>query len=56
MYTHLNVTSVVPDEDVEIEMAEEEPPFLKGHGRQGVDLSPIKIVKVSTSNGLIPII
>lgn len=27
-------------------MAEEEPPFLKGHGRTGLDLSPIKIVKV----------
>ena len=33
------------DEDVEIEMVEEEPPFLKGSGRVGLDLSPVKIVK-----------
>ena len=37
----------VTDEDVEIEMVEEDPPFLKGQGRPGLDLSPIKIVKVS---------
>jgi len=34
------------DEDIEIELVEEEPPFLKGHGRSGMDLSPIRIVKV----------
>ena len=35
------------DEDVEIELLEEEAPFLKGCGRQlGLDMSPIKIVKV----------
>lgn len=34
------------DEDIEIELKEEEPPFLTGHGRVGVDLSPVKIVKV----------
>ncbi|XP_034309636.2 ATP-dependent RNA helicase DHX8 [Magallana gigas] len=33
------------DEDIEIELKEEEPPFLTGHGRVGVDLSPVKIVK-----------
>ncbi|XP_077977949.1 ATP-dependent RNA helicase DHX8-like [Glandiceps talaboti] len=33
------------DEEVEIEMVEEEPPFLKGHGRQSLDLSPVRIVK-----------
>ncbi|ESN96360.1 hypothetical protein HELRODRAFT_189215 [Helobdella robusta] len=33
------------DEDMEIELVEEEPPFLKGHGRGGMDLSPVKIVK-----------
>ena len=33
------------DEDVEIEMVEEEPAFLKGYGRVGLDLSPVKIVK-----------
>ena len=35
-----------PDEDVEIELVEEEPEFLKGHGRVGMDMSPMKIVKV----------
>src|SRR6218665_2686394 len=34
------------DEDVEIELVEEELPFLKGHGRIGFDLSPVRIVKV----------
>lgn len=34
------------DEDIEIELKEEEAPFLTGHGRVGVDLSPVKIVKV----------
>jgi len=33
------------DEDVEVELVEEEPPFLRGHGRQWVELSPVKIVK-----------
>lgn len=33
------------DEDVEIEIVEEEAPFLKGYGRVGLDLSPVKIVK-----------
>ncbi|KAK3108191.1 hypothetical protein FSP39_002888 [Pinctada imbricata] len=33
------------DEDIEIELLEEEPPFLTGHGRVGLDLSPVKIVK-----------
>lgn len=33
------------DEEVEIEMVEEEPAFLKGFGRVGMDLSPVKIVK-----------
>ena len=28
-------------------MVEEEAPFLSGHGRQGLDLSLVKIVKVS---------
>lgn len=34
------------DEDIEIELKEEEPPFLTGHGRAMLDLSPVKIVKV----------
>lgn len=33
------------DEDIEIEMVEEEPPFLQGHGRNLHDLSPVRIVK-----------
>lgn len=33
------------EEDVEIEIVEEEPPFLAGHGRALNDLSPVRIVK-----------
>lgn len=33
------------EEDVEIEMVEDEAPFLKGHGRMINDLSPVRIVK-----------
>ncbi len=33
------------EEDVEIELVEEEAPFLKGHGRMINDLSPVRIVK-----------
>ena len=33
------------EEDVEIELVEEEAPFLKGHGRHLNDLSPVRIVK-----------
>ncbi|RZF38410.1 hypothetical protein LSTR_LSTR006536 [Laodelphax striatellus] len=33
------------EEDIEIEMVEEEPPFLHGHGRNLHDLSPVRIVK-----------
>nr|XP_054767860.1 ATP-dependent RNA helicase DHX8-like [Lytechinus pictus] len=33
------------DEEIEIELREEDPPFLRGHGRQSVDLSPVRIVK-----------
>ncbi|VDK73663.1 unnamed protein product [Dibothriocephalus latus] len=33
------------DEDMEIELVEEEPPFLKGHGRHAMELSPVRIVK-----------
>jgi ATP-dependent RNA helicase DHX8/PRP22 len=33
-------------EDIEIEMVEEEPAFLRGHGRSGaIDLDPVRIVK-----------
>jgi ATP-dependent RNA helicase DHX8/PRP22 len=30
------------DEDVEIELVEDEAPFLKGHGRMINDLSPVR--------------
>jgi len=33
------------EEDVEIELVEDEPPFLQGHGRLLHDLSPVRIVK-----------
>ena len=35
------------DEDVEIEIVEDEPPFLRGQTKLSLHLSPIKIVKVS---------
>lgn len=34
------------DEDIEIELVEDEPPFLQGHGRANMqDLSPVRIMK-----------
>jgi len=33
------------DEDIEIELKEEEPPFLQGQTKLSIDVSPIKIVK-----------
>ena len=33
------------EEDIEIELVEDEAPFLKGHGRMVNDLSPVRIVK-----------
>jgi ATP-dependent RNA helicase DHX8/PRP22 len=33
------------EEDVEVEMVEDEHPFLQGHGRILHDLSPVRIVK-----------
>ncbi|VDP13935.1 unnamed protein product [Soboliphyme baturini] len=33
------------DEDIEIELVEDEPPFLQGYGRSHQDLEPIKVVK-----------
>ena len=44
------------DEDIEIELVEEEPPFLKGRGRAGMDLSPIRIVKVGFKQNYIILI
>lgn len=43
------VTCGFLDEDLEIELVEEEPPFLRGHTKQSMDMSPIKIVKVRDS-------
>lgn len=40
------------DEDLEIELVEEEPPFLRGHTKQSMDMSPIKIVKVRRAGTL----
>lgn len=33
------------EEDIEIEIVEDEPPFLQGHGRALHDLSPVRIIK-----------
>jgi len=43
-------TGLLPKEneeeaDIEIELVEEEPPFLQGHGRMLHELSPVRIVK-----------
>ena len=34
------------DEDVEVDLVEEEPPFLRGQTKQSLQISPVKIVKV----------
>lgn len=34
------------DEDVEIDLVEEEPLFLRGQTKQSLQISPVKIVKV----------
>lgn len=41
------------DEDLEIELVEEEPPFLRGHTKQSMDMSPVKIVKVQQPKRLL---
>jgi len=33
------------DEDIQIDIVEDEPPFLEGHTKQSVELSPVRIVK-----------
>uniref|UniRef100_A0A0A9YMY4 RNA helicase n=1 Tax=Lygus hesperus TaxID=30085 RepID=A0A0A9YMY4_LYGHE len=43
--TGLLPKEVAEEEDIEIEIVEEEPPFLTGHGRNLHDLSPVRIVK-----------
>lgn len=42
----LSLIVLCSDEDLEIELVEEEPPFLRGHTKQSMDMSPVKIVKV----------
>lgn len=42
------------DEDLEIELVEEEPPFLRGHTKQIMDMSPVKIVKVQDFHAVTP--
>lgn len=43
--TGLLPKDAVEEEDIEIEMVEDEPPFLNGHGRNLHELSPVRIVK-----------
>lgn len=38
------------DEELEIELVEEEPPFLRGQTKWSTNMSPVKIVKVETQN------
>lgn len=45
MMMHLNVCSH-SDEDLEIDLVEEEPPFLRGQTKWSTNMSPVKIVKV----------
>lgn len=35
-----------PDENIDVELVEEEPPFLRGRTKHTMNLSPVKIVKV----------
>lgn len=44
--TNNDLKFCLSDEDLEIELVEEEPPFLRGHTKQSMDMSPVKIVKV----------
>lgn len=43
-----NVSTTFPctDEDIEIDLVEEEPPFLRGQTKFSTNMSPVKIVKV----------
>ena len=43
----INLAISFTDEDIEIELREEEPAFLQGQTKLSIDVSPIKIVKVS---------
>lgn len=39
--------NVSTDEELEIDLVEEEPPFLRGQTKWSASMSPVKIVKVS---------
>lgn len=46
---HGNVSSITKsstDEEMEIDLVEEEPPFLRGQTKWSMSMSPVKIVKV----------
>lgn len=36
------------DEEIEVDLVEEEPPFLRGQTKWSTNMSPVKIVKVQT--------
>lgn len=40
------MTLFLTDEDIEIEIVDEEPAFLRGQTKLSVSMSPVKIVKV----------
>lgn len=42
----MSSTLLSTDEDVEIDLVEDEPPFLKGQTKFTQNMSPVKIVKV----------
>lgn len=44
--------NVSTDEELEVELVEEEPPFLRGQTKWSASMSPVKIVKVFESFGL----
>lgn len=38
--------SVEPEEEIDVEVREEEPPFLRGQTKKSLDLSPVKVIKI----------
>lgn len=38
--------SIEPEEEIDVEVREEEPPFLRGQTKRSLDLSPVKVVKI----------
>lgn len=46
---HNNVSTIIitsTDEEIEVDLVEEEPPFLRGQTKWTLNMSPVKIVKV----------